>query len=172
MEMSKAGVRTIYPRAIYMTGHKAGEGRVIADPSRYEALAHLRTPDGEPAILRDHEYITIWGYWNGPDEALAAHDGRYYRAVNAEEACGLQLISADLLAELLERAGQRLARSGFEDHHLKPDHLLISFGADNQIVKDTMGKPEVRLCNFELVRRSRPGDGGAKPTDQVAHGST
>jgi hypothetical protein len=171
MEMSKAGVRTIYPRAIYMTGHKAGDGRAIADPRRYEALAHLRTPDGEPAILRDHEYITIWGFWNGPDEALAAHDGRYYRAVNAEDACREQLMSADLLAELLERAGRRLALSGFEDHNLKPDHLLISFGSDNQIVKDTMGKPEVRLCNFELVRRSRPGSGEAKPP-VTRHGST
>jgi hypothetical protein len=132
----------------------------------------LRTPDGEPAILRDHEYITIWGFWNGPDEALAAHDGRYYRAVNAEDACREQLISADLLAELLERAGRRLALSGFEDNNLKPDHLLISFGADNQIVKDTMGKPEVRLCNFELVRRSRSGNGEAKPAALQTHGST
>ena len=48
---------------------------------------------------------------------------------------------------------ERLARCGFEDLNPKPDHLLISFGPDMQLVLGTTGKPEVRLCNFELVRR-------------------
>ena len=162
LEMGKVGVRTIYPRAIYMTGHKAGDGRVIADPRRYEALAHLRTPDGLPAVSQDHEYITIWGFWNGPDEVLAVHDGQYYRGINAEQACQEKLISEEILAELLDRVSRRLTQFGFEDLNLKPDHLLISFGPDNQLVKDTLGKPEVRLCNFELVRRTQPGGTSAK----------
>ena len=156
LEMSKAGVRTIYPRAIYMTGHKAGAGRVIADPRRYDVLAHLRTPDGQPAVSKEHEYITIWGFWNGPDEALAAYDGRYYRGINAEQACREELITEDALAELLERARRRLTRSGFEDLNFKPDHLLITFSPDNRMVTDTLGKLEFRLCNFELVRRIPP----------------
>jgi hypothetical protein len=36
---------------------------------------------------------------------------------------------------------------------LKPDHLLISFDPAQQLVRDTLGKPELQLCNFELVRR-------------------
>jgi hypothetical protein len=31
--------------------------------------------------------------------------------------------------------------------------LLISFGPDMHLVLATTGKPEVRLCNFELIRR-------------------
>jgi len=30
---------------------------------------------------------------------------------------------------------------------------LISFDAEGKVVFDAMGKPEVRLCNFEFVRR-------------------
>jgi len=155
-ELGRARVRTIYPRAIYMTGHKAGAARIIADHRRYESLTHIQTPDGGPAVSKDHEYVTIWGFWNGPDEMLAARDGQYYRGINAEQACREQLISEDTLAELLERARKRLSRAGFEDLNLKPDHLLISINPENQMVTDTFGKPDFRLCNFELVRRVLP----------------
>jgi hypothetical protein len=153
LELSKAGVRTIYPRAIYMTGHKAGAARTIADHRRYTQLGHLRTADGEPAISEDHEYITIWGFWNGPDELLALHDGEYYRGINADQACQQGLLTDEALQDLLDRVRNRLSRTGFEDLNLKPTHLLISFSPDNKMALDTAGKPEVRLCNFELVRR-------------------
>jgi hypothetical protein len=153
LELSRSGVRTIYPRAIYMTGHKAGAARSIADHRRYSQWAQLRTPDGDPAISEDHEYITIWGFWNGPDELLALHDGQYYHAVNADQACQQGLISPETLLDLLTRIRTRLARAGFEHLNLKPPHLLISFSPENKLATDTLGKPEVRLCNFELVRR-------------------
>ena len=49
----------------------------------------------------------------------------------------------------------KLAQCGLEDLNLKPDHLLISFDPEQKLVLDSTGKPEVRLCNFELVRRRR-----------------
>jgi hypothetical protein len=165
LELSRAGVRTVYPRAIYMTGHKAGMARIIADPRPYAQLKHLRTPDGKPAISEDHEYISIWGFWNGPDELLALHDGEYYRAVNAEVAAQHALISNEILLELLARMRSRMTRAGFQHLNLKPRHLLISFTSDNRMAIDTFGKPEVRLCNFELLRRlSRDEPGCARPS--------
>jgi hypothetical protein len=47
---------------------------------------------------------------------------------------------------------RRQAHCGLEDLNLKPDHLLISFDSEQHLVLDTLGKPEVRLCNFELIR--------------------
>lgn len=156
MELTQKGVRTVYPRAIYMTGHKAGTARTIADARRYLELASFRTPDGDPAVSQEHEYITIWGFWNGPDEWLALRDGQYHRGINAEQAALEGLITRDMLAELVARMRTRLSRAGFEDMNLKPDHLLISISSENQMATDTHGKPEVRLCNFELVRRRQP----------------
>lgn len=153
LELSHLGVRTVYPRAIYMTGHRPGAARAIADHRRYAQFAHWRTPDGDPVICQDHEYITIWGFWNGPDELLAQHDGQYYRGIDAERACQERVISEQVLLDLVARMHHRLGRAGFEDLNLKPDHLLISLSPDNQMAKDTVGKPEVRLCNFELIRR-------------------
>lgn len=157
MELARAGFKTIYPRAIYMTGHKAG-ARKITDYQRYRAFEHLTTPDGTPALSEDHDYITIWGYWNGPDELLAARDGEYYRGISAEQAYLEQIITGDTLAELLERAQHHLSQCGFEDLRLKSDHLLISIAPDKTLVCNTEGKLEIRLCNFELVRKLTAGN--------------
>ena len=153
LELSRRGVRTVYPRAIYMTGHRRDTGRQIPDDRRYAALADLRTPDGEPAVRREYDYITVWGFWNGPDELLATRDGKFYHAVNVKQAVADKLISSQTMTELMERMSQRLADCGFEDLNLKPDHLLISFDAAQKLVLDTLDKPELRLCNFELIRR-------------------
>jgi hypothetical protein len=153
LELSKAGFRTVYPRAIYMTGHKTTRSSNLADPSRYTAIKHILTPDGQPVLCPDYDYITIWGFWNGPDELLAQKDGQFYRGINAKEACRDGYISETLLAELLQKTKRKLAHCRFEDLHLTADHLLLSFSPDKKMVKDTFGKPEVRLCNFELIRK-------------------
>jgi len=153
LEMSHHDVRTVYPRAIYMTGRQRGSARQVSDERRYAALADVRTPDGDPAVRKEYDYITIWGFWNGPDELLAAQDGKYYQAVNVKRAFTNKLISGQMSTELTQMVARKQARFGFEDLNLKPDHLLISFDADEQLVLDPAGKPEVRLCNFELIRR-------------------
>jgi hypothetical protein len=101
----------------------------------------------------NHDYITIWGFWNGPDDHLARSDGSYYRGINVREAFSDRLINEQDMGELMERARRRFERFGFEDLNLEPEHLMISFAPDNKLVRDTMGKPELRLCNFELVRK-------------------
>lgn len=153
IELGRARVRTVYARAIYMTGHKAGTPRNVTDHRRYAQLKLLLTPDGQPVVSEDHEYITLWGFWNGPDELLALHDGQYYRGVDCEQACQQELIRPELAAELVAQVRLQLQRAGFEDLNLKADHLLISFNSENKMALDTLGRPEVRLCNFELVRR-------------------
>lgn len=150
--LSRRGIKTIYPRAIYMTGSNRESGQA-ADERRFMALAHLLTPDGEPILQKGRNYITIWGYWNGPDELLAAQDDRHYTAMNAKYACANKLISEKVMEELMQSKAGRLAQCGLEDLNLKPDHLLISFDPEQKLLLDSTGKPEVRLCNFELVRR-------------------
>ncbi len=154
-EMSRHGVRTVYPRAIYMTGRPRGSARPVSDERRFAALADFLTPDGQPVVRKEYDYITIWGFWNGPDELLAAQDGKYYQAVNAKRACTNKLISKQTMEELTQMVTRRQAHCGLEDLNLKPDHLLISFDSEQRLVLDTLGKPEVRLCNFELIRRQQ-----------------
>ena len=153
LQIGRAGVKTIYPRAIYMTGNMAHKLNDISDPRRYEILAHLRTPEEQPILQKNHDYITIWGFWNGPDELLAARDGQYYESINAKNACQAELIFESQLDELLDLARTQLIQIGFEHLNLKPEHLLLSLAPDRAIVCGPDGEPDVRLCNFELVRR-------------------
>jgi hypothetical protein len=153
IELGRKGIKTVYPRAIYMTGRRSRGARLPADDRRYADLQNLVTPDGETVLRREYDYITVWGFWNGPDELLAAQDGRFYHAVNAQQAFTTGLISAHSLEELMELKASRLAQHGFEDLNPKPDHLLISFDDTNRLVLGPTGKLEVRLCNFEFVRR-------------------
>lgn len=153
IDLFQNGVNTVYPRAIYMTGHKREVRRQMCDNRRYERLAHLRTPDGEPIVRKEHDYITIWGFWNGPDERLAAEDGHFYRAINAKQAFAKRMISAETLRQIMQLKSSRLTRCGYADLNTKPDHVLISFDETGKLVLGWTGQPEGRLCNFEFVRR-------------------
>lgn len=155
MELNRAGVSTVYLRAIYMTGRRV-ERPNIADRSRYEQLAGIQTPDGSPILLPDHEYITLWGFWNGPDKLIASHTGPAFRGVDVEHAAGEGIIPGETVAQIMGRAHERLRRAGFEHLRLRPNHLLLSCDAADDLVPDSSGRPELRLCNFELLRRLPP----------------
>ncbi|MBN2506002.1 MAG: hypothetical protein JXQ71_04845 [Verrucomicrobia bacterium] len=156
LRIGEGKVKTIYPRAIYMTGHRTDGARRQVANDRYAKFRHWRTPDQEPVLRQEHDYITIWGFWNGPDELLAAHDMQHFQGINAEQALRDRRIDQATHQELLESTAARLHHQGFEDLNLKPDHLLLSVGPDNLLVRNTLGKPEVRLCNFELIRELLP----------------
>jgi len=153
MDVSRGGLRAVYPRAIYMTGSLRDSNRALKDDRRFAAVSQLLTPEGKPLLGRDRDYITVWGFWNGPDDMLAQDDTRRYRALDTGVANQKGLIDEATLETLLALKASRLRRCGFEDLHPKPDHLLVSFDHDGTLLRDSDGKPDIRLCNFELVRK-------------------
>jgi len=158
LDLSRGGVRVVYPRAIYMTGSLRDSNRALKDDRRFAALSRLMNPEGKPLLGRDRDYITVWGFWNGPDPMLAEDDSRQYQAADAEKACEQNLIDQATLDNLLALKTERLQRCGFEDLHPKADHLLVSFDPDGNMLRDDQGVPDIRLCNFELVRKSELAD--------------
>ncbi|HEY3325295.1 MAG TPA: hypothetical protein VGP72_32885 [Planctomycetota bacterium] len=152
MRLRQRGVKTIYPRAIYRTGHRLGAAAPIADESRFKSHGGIRTPTDEPILKEAHDYITIWGYWNGPDEMLADRDYGYYKSINAAQAHQLGWVSAPVMQGLIERQHWRLASAGVEALNLKQDHLLLSLDPKGVLLTDEDGLPEARLCNFQLLR--------------------
>jgi hypothetical protein len=153
LELNEKGVEATYPRAIYMSSHKPGSHGRPADSSRHLSHRELLTPDEHPVLSPEHEYIVIWGYWNGPDELLAAHDEDYYHPIDAGRACDEGLIGATVCEDLLRATEDRLRQAGLEPLSLKADHLLLSVGAAGRLVRDADGLPRVRLCSFDLLRR-------------------
>ena len=156
MELSRKGVETKYPRAIYMTGHRSTASPSLTDPSRYENHAELLTPDGRFILGRHREYISIWGYWNGPDDMLAVKDESIYEGVDALAAYRDGLLAQKAYLKVMRATKRRLAEGGIEDLSLRGDHLLLSVDRSGELAKDKSGLPLVRISNFELLKRIVP----------------
>jgi hypothetical protein len=153
MELQHKGIETKYPRAIYMTGHRSMASSALSDRSRYKSHAGLHTPEGHPILSEHHDYVTIWGYWNGPDEVLAAKDEFVYEGVDALTAYREGRLTQKAYLRLMRAIKKRLAAAGIEDLNLSGTHLLLSVDQSGQLATDREGLPLVRIRNFELLKR-------------------
>lgn len=154
VQLSRMGIRTVYPRAIYMFGEEVSISPSIRDDSRYKSHEKYAGPDGTPVLKPNHSYIIIWGYWNGPDERLAVADDDYLRGINALNAYREELISEEEYFAVLKTKKERLSRVGIEDLNLRGSHLLLSVNHDGRLVRDDNGIPEMRICNFEFLHKT------------------
>lgn len=153
LEITRKGLRTTYPRAIYMMGNRSSISGAIYDPSRYQSHAGLIAPDGEPILRQGRNYTIIWGYWNGPDERLATVDGDYLEAINALRAYRERYLTESEYLGLIHRKKERLLRIGIEDLNMGGTHILLSKHSSGRLLRDDEGHYEARICNFELLRR-------------------
>lgn len=156
VELSKLGISTVYPRAIYMTGSSRGAEEII-DNSRFVSHQDILTPDQQPVLRMDHDYITVWGFWNGPDEFLAERDVEYCTGISALNAFRRELITDYEFFTLMEQVKKQLRKNGYENVGLKGNHILLSMKANGDLMRDGKKRLEFRLCNFEFIRSVRKG---------------
>ena len=152
LELGRRGVRTTYPRAIYMTGREVQLPNVVMDENRMEKFRHTKAPDGSPLIRLDRDYILIWGYWRGLEDGQAPEDAGYWTPIDATRAAAKGIISAGELPEIMQRQREILARAGFEDMTLCGDHILLSYIPEGALKRSDDGFYEMRQCNFEMVK--------------------
>ena len=153
IECAQAGIKTVYPRAVYMTGSKRGRSSAVKDRRRHRQYSTLRSPDGEALFQRERDYITIYGYWSGPSGKWGRDEMNGGRAMDGGKAVEEGWIGGEVLAAVMEDTCRRMEANGLAALEMKEDHLLLSAGPDGKVVCDEDGKPDVRLCNLELVRR-------------------
>lgn len=153
LELQKKGVRTSYPRAIYMTGQQTGMTGCIIDERRFEQFRETLSPEGLPVLPMDHDYITIWGYWRGLEDDEAARESGYWNPIDPAQAYQKGIISAVEFQQVLERQKEILAKAGFVDLDPRPDHILLSYIPEGTIKKTAEGQFEQRQCNMEMIRR-------------------
>ena len=153
LELTAKGIPTTYPRAIYMAASKSDMDESLRDDSRYNSHRNIITSDGKPILRKNHDYIIFWGYWNGPDELLAEKDESPYQGVDALLTYRRGLLDKRTYKQLMQRTKKRLAAAGIEDLNSRGNHILLSVDNSGQLVKDLRGRLEIRICNFELLRR-------------------
>ena len=126
----------------------------LRDRSRHRSHANLRTPEGHPILSEHHEYLTIWGYWNGPDDVLAVKDQVVYEGIDALSAYREGRLSQELYLRVIHATQERLATAGMKDLGLCGRHLLLSIDQSQRLTTDQNGLPLVRIRNFEFMTRT------------------
>ncbi|MFC1641647.1 hypothetical protein ACFL5O_03005 [Myxococcota bacterium] len=150
-ELTALGIPVVNVRAIYCTGtHKLEPS---TDLRRYRSHSGLRGPDGHPVLHEENNYITLRGYYNGPDAWVAKQSGRLCRPVNLSSVVRHGILASEETGVLFEHACGRLRRAGFDGSLLNWNDFLVVLDPHGELVRDDSGEPEVRLCDFELLRR-------------------
>jgi hypothetical protein len=85
---------------------------------------------------------------------LADYDGNYYTAINALSAYRQHIISQTTYFTVMETVRNRMLAVGVEDLNLRGTHILLALNSKHEIVTGEDGFLEIRICNFELLRRT------------------
>ena len=147
-ELNKLGIPTVYVRAIYMTGTTKIEPSV--DFRKYESHKDILDPEGNPILREDHNYITIRGYYNGPDYSVAEQGPRSI-PIDLSKAIYQGNIDESTCQMLLQKVMENLRNAGYDGSLLKPNDLLLAVDSTGKIMNNRYGEPEVIICNFELI---------------------
>ncbi len=147
--LNEQGIHAAYVRAIYMTGSAKEEPSI--DRRKYESHKTILDSDGKPILSEDHNYITIRGYYNGPDEWVSKHEGTLLTPVDLVKAVRKKIMNDTQCGLLLEKFKVRLRGAGYDGSLLKPNDLLIAIDSQGEIMKDKAGEPDVIICNFEVL---------------------
>jgi hypothetical protein len=148
--LSDKGMPTVYVRAIYMPGSAKTEPST--DRRKYESHSHFVNSRGEPLLREDRNFISIRGFFNGTDSWVAgSHE--LLKPMSLIQAESEGIISGKSKDALREAMITRLINIGVDGSLLEANDLIISLDPKNNIVTTEDNLPEVRICNFELLRR-------------------
>ena len=149
LALNQLGIPSVYVRAIYMTGSKKIEAST--DLRKYESHKNILDTEGNPILQETHNYITIRGWYNGPDQWVAEHSDSLYTPVDLSKSPYRGIINESECQILLDKAKERLKNAGYDGSLLKTNDLLLAINDEGEIMKNNSGEPEVIICNFELI---------------------
>ena len=85
---------------------------------------------------------------------LAVKDESPYQGIDALLSYRKKLIDKQTYLKLMGTTKRKLGAVGIEDLNLKGNHILLSVDNSGKLVEDCHGTPEIRICNFELLRKT------------------
>ncbi len=136
--LRKNGIGTTHPRAIYRTGQRSTMVRFNLDPRRYEAAAHLMTPEEipEPILSDHHDYYLLWGCWRGIDPEIGYLPGsKYWGMTTIDQALNDELINKDEAAKIMRSTLARLEKRQLANMFIGKYDFLLSFNDDMQTLQ-------------------------------------
>ena len=147
--LNQIGIPSVYVRAIYMTGSQKIE--LSSDLRKYEAHRNILDPDGNPVLQDNRNYITIRGYYNGPDQWVAEHNDALYTPVDLSKAPYKGILDEARCLVLLAEVKEKLKSAGYDGSLLQLNDLLLAVNDKGEIIRNQAGEPEVIIFNFEVI---------------------
>ena len=147
--LNQIGIPSVYVRAIYMTGSQKVE--TSSDLRKYDSHRNILDPDGNPVLQVDRNYITIRGYYNGPDQWVAEHNDALYTPVDLSKAPYKGVLDEARCLVLLANVKDKLKNAGYDGSLLQLNDLLLAVNDKGEIIRNQAGEPEVIICNFEVI---------------------
>jgi len=147
--LNQIGIPSVYVRAIYMTGSQKIE--ISSDLRKYNSHRNILDPDGNPVLQENRNYITIRGYYNGPDQWVAEHNDALYTPVDLSKAPYKGILDEARCLVLLANVKDKLKNSGYDGSLLQLNDLLLAVNDEGEIIRNKAGEPEVIICNLEVI---------------------
>lgn len=147
--LNQLGIPCVYVRAIYMTGSTKIE--LSNDFRKYETHQNILDPEGNTVLQENHNYITIRGYYNGPDHWVAEHESSLFAPIDISKAPSKGILDESQCQRHLDEVKEKLENAGYDGSILKTNDLLLAVGNNGELMKSNTGEPEVIICNFELI---------------------
>ena len=130
------------------------------DRRRYESHRELLTSDGTPILRDDRNYITLRGFYSGPEVWVAVikpgrilyQTGGMRWPLSLRQASSRGIVSASECQRVMQSTQQAVASVGFDAELLDGSDLIVGMSADGSPVRDAHGSLDLRISNFELIR--------------------
>jgi hypothetical protein len=132
-----------------MTGSIKLEASI--DFRKYETHKEFLDSEGNPILQESHNYITIRGYYNGPDHWVAEHEGPLFTPIDLSKALSKGILDKSYCQKLLDSVKKRLDDIGYDGTLLKTNDLLLAMGNSGSLMKNDSGEPEAIICNFDRI---------------------
>ena len=142
--LRRAGVSTVYPRAIYRTSHRSSRVAPLRDDRHFASHAGLTTPEqvSEPILSPEYDYYTIWGYFRGIDPRTGAEGG----VTDLQQAYNEGLIGKREYDTIVGGVQRRLQAAEVRVEEIEPYEFAVPIGADGLPRRTATGAVDVRLC--------------------------
>jgi hypothetical protein len=146
--LRSCGIPTIFPRAVYRTGHpttRAAHGR---DERRFQSHANLLTPTParEPILVPEYDYYTIWGYFRGINPDIDHYHEGIYGVLDLKDAYETGIIDKSGYEQLLQDTKSRLRNIGLDDTRIDEYEYTVSADREGNLHYNELGNVYVRIC--------------------------
>jgi len=134
-------IDTIYPRAVYQTGHKATKVAFLSDSKRFENHSHLMIPGDtpNPILVPKYDYYTIWDLFKGFSPVSDWDDDR---TIDLEYAKESGLFDAESYTKITTRIEHTFLEAGLAVEFAKEYQFFVFLDNDNSIYKNERGEIE------------------------------